>query len=86
MYWAKKILEWTPSADEALKIAIYLNDKYAYDAPSANGYTGILWAIAGLHDRAFKDYPVTGKIRRMTYNSTKRKYDLYDYLNKYVSD
>ena len=73
MYWAKKILEWTHSADEALKIAIYLNDKYAYDAPSANGYAGILRAIAGLHDRAFADYHVTGKIRRMTYNSIKRK-------------
>lgn len=79
MYWAKKILEWTISADVALKIAIYLNDKYAYDAPSANGYVGILWAIGGLHDRAFTDYPVTGKIRRMTYQSIKRKYDLDNY-------
>ena len=86
MYWAKKILEWTPSPKEALKRAIYLNDKYAYNSPSANGYTGILWAIAGLHDRAFADYLVTGKVRRMTYNSIKRKYDLYDYLNKYESD
>jgi len=86
MYWAKKILEWTLSADEALKISIYLNDKYAYNAPSANGYAGILRAIARLHDRAFSDYPITGKICRMTYNSIKRKYDLYDYLNKYVSD
>ena len=86
MYWAKKILEWTLSPDEALKMAIYLNDKYAYDAPSANGYVGILWAIAGLHDRAFVDYPITGKIRRMTYDSLKRKYDLRDYLNKYVPE
>lgn len=85
MYWAKKILEWTPSPDEALKIAIYLNDKYAYDSPSANGYVGILWAMGGLHDRAFIDYPITGKIRRMTYDSLKRKYDLSDYLKKYVS-
>lgn len=86
MYWAKKILEWTPSPKEALKTAIYLNDKYAYDSPSANGYVGILWAIGGLHDRAFVDYPVTGKIRRMTYDSLKRKYDLDDYLKKYVSE
>ena len=86
MYWAKKILEWTPSPKEGLKTAIYLNDKYAYDSPSANGYVGILWAIAGLHDRAFVDYPVTGKIRRMTYYSLKRKYDLGDYLKKYVSE
>ena len=86
MYWAKKISEWTPSPKEALKTATYLNDKYAYDSPSANGYVGILWAIAGLHDRAFVDYPITGKIRRMTYDSLKRKYDLYNYLKKYVSE
>ena len=84
MYWAKKILEWMSTADEALKTAIYLNDKYAYDAPSANGYVGILWAIGGLHDRAFVDYPVTGKIRRMTYDSMKRKYDLSNYIKKYT--
>ena len=83
MYWAKKILEWTISPDEALKIAIYLNDKYGYDSPSANGYAGILWAIGGLHDRAFADYPVSGKIRRMTYESVKRKFNLSDYINKY---
>ena len=86
MYWAKKILEWTNSADVAFKIAIYLNDKYAYDAPLANGYVGILWAIAGLHDRAFVDYPITGKIRRMAYNAIKRKCDLSNYLKKYVSE
>ena len=83
MYWAKKILEWTISVTVALKIAIYLNDKYAYDSPSANGYVGILWAIGGLHDRAFADYPVTGKIRRITYESIKRKYDLSEYMKKF---
>ena len=85
MYWAKKISEWTISADVAFKIAIYLNDKYAYDAPSANGYIGILWAIGGLHDRAFTDYPVTRKIRRMAYKSMKKKYDLSGYIEKYVN-
>jgi deoxyribodipyrimidine photo-lyase len=86
MYWAKKILEWMIAPDMALKAAIYFNDKYAYDAPSANGYVGLIWAIAGLHDRAFKDYPVTGKIRRMTYKSIRRKYDTDAYINKYLSN
>lgn len=27
MYWAKKILEWTSGPEEALTIALYLNDK-----------------------------------------------------------
>lgn len=31
MYWAKKILEWTENPDEALRIAIYLNDRYNLD-------------------------------------------------------
>ena len=84
MYWAKKVLEWTSTPEDALKTAIYLNDKYAYDAPSASGYVGILWAIGGLHDRAFADFPITGKIRRMTYDSMKRKYDLSNYIKKYT--
>ena len=31
MYWAKKILEWTPSPAEAYRIAVKLNDKYELD-------------------------------------------------------
>ncbi|MBR1618229.1 deoxyribodipyrimidine photolyase [bacterium] len=83
MYWAKKILEWTISPNEAIKIAIYLNDKYAYDSPSSNGYTGILWACAGLHDRAFRSFPIFGKVRKMTFKSIKRKYDIEKYIRKY---
>lgn len=83
MYWAKKILEWSISPQVALNTAIYLNDKYAHDAPSPNGYVGILWAIGSLHDRAFQDRLVTGKIRQMTYNSLKSKFDIEKYINKY---
>jgi len=80
MYWAKKIMEWSLSAKEALETGIYLNDKYGYDAPSSNGYVGLLWAIAGIHDRAFMDFEVTGKIRRMSYNSLKKKIDVDSYI------
>lgn len=40
MYWAKKILEWTTSPEEALEISIYLNDKYSLDGRDPNGYVG----------------------------------------------
>lgn len=83
MYWAKKILEWSITPEIALKTTIYLNDKYALDAPSCNGYTGILWAISGLHDRAFQNFPITGKIRRMVYNSIKKKFEIEKYIKKY---
>jgi deoxyribodipyrimidine photo-lyase len=37
MYWAKKILEWTTSPEEALRTAISLNDKYELDGRDPNG-------------------------------------------------
>ena len=41
MYWAKKILEWTNSPEEALEYSIYLNDKYNLDGRDPNGYVGL---------------------------------------------
>ncbi len=82
MYWAKKLLEWTKSPQAAIDIAVYLNDKYAHDGESPNGYVGILWAIEGLHDRAFKDMPVTGQIRRMS--GFKSQMELNKYVKKYT--
>ena len=40
MYWAKKILEWTSTPEDALKWSIYLNDKYSMDGRDPNGYVG----------------------------------------------
>ena len=80
MYWAKMLLLWTETPYDAIDVAIYLNDKYALDAPSANGYVGILWAIAGLHDRPFKEQDISGKIRMMSYNSLLKKIKNGDYL------
>ena len=41
MYWAKKILEWSPSAAVAYDIAVRLNDCYELDGRDPNGYAGI---------------------------------------------
>ncbi|GAB1350491.1 hypothetical protein MASR1M107_27060 [Ignavibacteriales bacterium] len=85
MYWAKKILEWSESPEEAMKIAIYLNDKYSLDGRDPNGYTGIAWSIGGIHDRAWTERPVFGKIRYMNYNGCKRKFDTVSYVNKWLN-
>jgi len=80
MYWAKKILEWTKSLEQALEMAIYLNDKYELDGRDPNGYTGIAWSIGGVHDRAWQERPVFGKIRYMSYNGCKSKFDVKKYI------
>lgn len=80
MYWAKKILEWSKTPEEALTTAIYLNDKYSLDGRDPNGYVGIQWSIAGVHDRAWFEREVFGKIRYMNYNGLKRKFEVERYL------
>lgn len=83
MYWAKMILQWALTYREAFDIAIYLNDKYAVDAPSSNGYVGVLWSMTGLHDRPFVEKEVSGKIRTMTQKNLLKKYNLENYLKRY---
>ena len=83
MYCAKKILEWIQTPEEALKIAIYLNDKYELDGRDPNGYAGCAWSIGGVHDRAWAERPVFGKIRFMNYNGCKRKFDVQSYINRF---
>ena len=85
MYWAKKILEWTPDPETALRYAIYLNDRYELDGRDPNGYVGVAWSIGGVHDRAWTERPVYGKIRYMNANGCKRKFDVEGYVAKWVS-
>ena len=81
MYWAKKILEWSRTPEEALKTAIHLNDEYALDGRDPNGYVGILWSIGGLHDRPFTNRMVTGKIRYMSMEGCKKKFNVKEYID-----
>ncbi|WP_126581366.1 deoxyribodipyrimidine photo-lyase [Tengunoibacter tsumagoiensis] len=83
MYWAKKILEWSQTPQEAFDTTVYLNDKYELDGRDANGYVGISWAICGLHDRPWKERPIFGLIRYMSADGMKRKFDTTAYIYKY---
>ena len=74
MYWAKKIVEWTPNVATAMQIAIHLNDKYELDGRDPNGYAGVAWSMLGKFDRAWFDRPIFGKRRYMSGASTGRKF------------
>ncbi len=82
MYWAKKILEWTTNPEQAIEIAVYLNDKYELDGRDPNGYTGIAWSIGGVHDRPWFPRKVFGKIRYMNFNGMSKKFDVQKYIKK----
>lgn len=82
MYWAKKILEWTPNPKKAIEISIYLNDKYSLDGRDPNGYVGCLWSIGGLHDRPFIERNIFGQVRYMKYESCFKKFNVNEFINK----
>ena len=81
MYWAKKILEWSSSPENAIHTAILLNNKYELDGRDPNGYAGIAWSIGGVHDRAWPEREIFGKIRYMNYNGCKKKFDVKKYID-----
>lgn len=83
MYWAKKILEWTAEPEEAFDIAIYLNNRYELDGRDPNGYAGVAWAIGGVHDRAWKERKIFGKVRYMSYEGCRRKFDVEEYIRRF---
>jgi deoxyribodipyrimidine photo-lyase len=44
MYWGKKILEWTATTEDALAIAIHLNDKYSIDGRDVSfSFRALFW-------------------------------------------
>ena len=82
MLWGKKILEWSPTPQDALATMIELNNKYALDGRDPNSYGGIFWCL-GRYDRAWQERPIFGKIRYMSSESTRRKCTWGDYLDRF---
>jgi deoxyribodipyrimidine photo-lyase len=81
MYWGKKILEWSPTPEEAYATAVFLNDKYQLDGRDPNGYAGIAWCF-GKHDRPWIDRPVFGMVRYMNAEGLRRKFDADEYVRR----
>jgi deoxyribodipyrimidine photo-lyase len=81
MYWGKKIIEWTPTPEEAYQNALALNNKYFLDGRDPNSYAGVGW-VFGLHDRAWFQRPIFGKVRYMAASGLERKCDIQGYVHK----
>src|SRR3984957_14078130 len=86
MYWAKKILEWSPDPAKAFDTCVTLNDRYFLDGRDPNGYAGIAWSIVGKFDRPWFDRPIFGTIRYMSGESTGKKFNSRKYIQKMSED
>ena len=81
MYWGKKILEWSRTPEKAFKTTLALNNKYFLDGRDPNSYTGVAW-LYGIHDRAWQERPIFGKVRYMAASGLERKCDIEAYVKK----
>lgn len=80
MYWGKQLLRWFTDWREAYRVGVYLNDRFAVDGCSPNGYTGIAWCF-GKHDRPFPPKKTHyGLVRSMTFGGMKKKFDVTSYI------
>ena len=84
MYWGKKIIEWSPTYEDALRTMIHLHDRYALDGRDPNTYANILWCF-GLHDRPWPERPVFGTLRSMTLEGMRRKTGVDGYIREVTS-
>lgn len=83
MLWGKKIIEWSPTPEQALATMRDLNDRFALDGSDPNSDSGICWCF-GLFDRAWgQERPIFGKVRYMASKNTARKVAVTDYLQRY---
>jgi deoxyribodipyrimidine photo-lyase len=81
MYWGKKILEWSKTPAHAYRTTLAINNKYFLDGRDPNSYTGVAW-VYGVHDRAWFERPIFGKIRYMAASGLERKCDIKGYIHK----
>lgn len=79
MLWGKNIIRWTASYREALETMLAFFEKYGLDGRNPNTYVGILWCF-GLHDRAYAERPVLGKLRPLTSQAAARKFKIEQYI------
>ncbi|MDP3499692.1 MAG: deoxyribodipyrimidine photolyase [Myxococcales bacterium] len=83
MLWGKKILEWSPSAKDALERMERLMNKYSLDGRDPCSYSGYLWVL-GRYDRAWgPERPIFGSVRYMSSTNTAKKISVKRYLETY---
>ena len=82
MTWGKAILNWTKSPQDALRLMIDLNHRYALDGRDPASYGGLLWCL-GQFDRPFKpESNIFGTVRPRSTKDHARRLDIDAYQKR----
>ena len=80
MYWAKKILEWTKTPEQALEFAIHLNDKYSLDGRTRTGTSGARGPSSACTTRGGRSARCSGRSGSMALSGCEKKFKIPDYI------
>jgi len=81
MTWGKAFANWIKDPEDAMKISLNFNNRYALDGRDPSSIAGIMWCF-GLFDRSFSPYDsVMGNVRKRTTEIHKNRIDLERYSN-----
>ena len=58
-----------------------MNNRYFLDGRDPNSYAGVAWFF-GVHDRAWPERAIFGKVRSMMAAGLERKFDIRGYVAK----
>ena len=82
MTWGKAILNWTKSPQDALRLMIDLNHRYALDGRDPASYGGLLWCL-GQFDRPFQpESNIFGTVRPRSTSSHAKRLDTDAYQTR----
>lgn len=81
MYWGKKVLEWSASAEEGYQSLLHLNNRFFLDGRDPSSFANVGW-VFGLHDRPWPERPIFGNVRYMNAAGLRRKTDIEDYMRE----
>ncbi len=79
MLWGKKILEWSPSPQQALATMIAIMNRWSLDGRDPSSYSGYMWTL-GKYDRPWPEREVFGTVRSMSSANTAKKVRVKNYL------
>ncbi|RLQ87775.1 deoxyribodipyrimidine photo-lyase [Notoacmeibacter ruber] len=79
MFWGKYVAKTMRDPKTAHKTLLDLNNRYFLDGGDPNSFANTLW-VFGLHDRAFQENQVLGKVRPMGHGALERKFDLEQWV------
>ncbi len=76
MTWGKGLVQWQDTPENAMKLALELNNRFALDGRDANSIAGVQWCF-GLFDRPFKPHDIRmGTIRKRNTKDHSNRLDM----------